>query len=112
MKEKHLTTNQAVPISDNQNSLTVGERGPVLLQDVQFIEKMAHFDRERIPERVVHAKGAGHTVTSRFTRVWHRTRRRIFFKFQRKKPLYLSGFQRSPEDEVLQTPCGIHGVLL
>jgi catalase len=59
MKEKRLTTNQAVPISDNQNSLTVGERGPVLLQDVQFIEKMAHFDRERIPERVVHAKGAG-----------------------------------------------------
>jgi len=61
MKEKYLTTNQAVPITDNQNSLTVGERGPVLLQDVQFIEKMAHFDRERIPERVVHAKGAGGT---------------------------------------------------
>ncbi len=59
MKEKHLTTNQAVPITDNQNSLTVGDHGPVLLQDVQFIEKMAHFDRERIPERVVHAKGAG-----------------------------------------------------
>jgi catalase len=58
-KKKHLTTNQGVPITDNQNSLTVGERGPVLLQDVQFIEKMAHFDRERIPERVVHAKGAG-----------------------------------------------------
>jgi catalase len=58
-KKKHLTTNQGVPIADNQNSLTVGERGPVLLQDVQFIEKMAHFDRERIPERVVHAKGAG-----------------------------------------------------
>jgi len=58
-KEKYLTTNQGVPISDNQNSTTVGERGPVLLQDVQFIEKMSHFDRERIPERVVHAKGAG-----------------------------------------------------
>ncbi|MDH5418948.1 MAG: catalase [Candidatus Bathyarchaeota archaeon] len=58
-KKKHLTTNQGVPITDNQNSLTVGERGPVLLQDVQFVEKMAHFDRERIPERVVHAKGAG-----------------------------------------------------
>ncbi|VUT24391.1 MAG: hydroperoxidase II [Candidatus Methanolliviera sp. GoM_asphalt] len=58
-KERHLTTNQGVSITDNQNSMTVGERGPVLLQDVQFIEKMAHFDRERIPERVVHAKGAG-----------------------------------------------------
>jgi len=57
--KKHLTTDQGVPVADNQNSLTVGERGPVLLQDVQFIEKMAHFDRERIPERVVHAKGAG-----------------------------------------------------
>ena len=59
MKEKHLTTNQGVPVSDNQNSLTAGERGPVLLQDVHLIEKLAHFDRERIPERVVHAKGAG-----------------------------------------------------
>ena len=57
-EKKQLTTNQGVPITDNQNSLTVGERGPVLLQDVQFVEKMAHFDRERIPERVVHAKGA------------------------------------------------------
>ncbi len=59
MKKKHLTTNQGVPVSDNQNSLSVGERGPVLLQDVHLIEKLAHFDRERIPERVVHAKGAG-----------------------------------------------------
>ena len=59
MKGKHLTTNQGVPVSDNQNSLTIGERGPVLLQDVHLIEKLAHFDRERIPERVVHAKGAG-----------------------------------------------------
>jgi catalase len=59
MKDKHLTTNQGVPVADNQNSLTVGERGPVLLQDVHLIEKLAHFDRERIPERVVHAKGAG-----------------------------------------------------
>jgi catalase len=59
MKNKHLTTNQGVPVSDNQNSLTVGERGHVLLQDVHLIEKLAHFDRERIPERVVHAKGAG-----------------------------------------------------
>jgi len=58
-KERYLTTNQGVPVTDNQNSMTVGERGPVLLQDVQVIKKMAHFDRERIPERVVHAKGAG-----------------------------------------------------
>lgn len=55
----NLTTNQGVPISDNQNSKTAGERGPVVLEDVDLIEKLAHFDRERIPERVVHAKGAG-----------------------------------------------------
>ena len=59
MEEKYLTTNQGVPIKDDQNSETIGERGPVLLQDVHLIEKLAHFDRERIPERVVHAKGAG-----------------------------------------------------
>src|SRR3990172_6925754 len=59
MKDKILTTNQGVQVTDNQNSLTVGPRGPVLLQDVHLIEKLAHFDRERIPERVVHAKGAG-----------------------------------------------------
>jgi len=58
-KDRHLTTNQGVPVTNNQNSLTIGERGPVLLQDVHLIEKLAHFDRERIPERVVHAKGAG-----------------------------------------------------
>lgn len=59
VKKKYLTASQGVTIPDNQNSLTVGQRGPVLLQDVHLIEKMAHFDRERIPERVVHARGAG-----------------------------------------------------
>jgi len=59
MEKKIITTNQGVPVRDNQNSLTAGERGPVFLHDVHLIEKLAHFDRERIPERVVHAKGAG-----------------------------------------------------
>lgn len=59
MAKKTLTTNQGVPVADNQSSLTAGQRGPVLLQNVHLIEKLAHFDRERIPERVVHAKGAG-----------------------------------------------------
>ena len=54
-----LTTNFGAPVPDNQRSLTAGERGPVLLQDFFLLEKLAHFDRERIPERVVHAKGAG-----------------------------------------------------
>ncbi|WP_040330379.1 catalase [Clostridium ihumii] len=55
----YLTTNQGVLISNDESSLTVGERGPVVLTDVQLIEKLASFNRERIPERVVHAKGAG-----------------------------------------------------
>lgn len=59
MKDEYLTTNQGEPVTDDQNSLTVGQRGPTLLQDIVLLEKLAHFDRERIPERVVHAKGAG-----------------------------------------------------
>ncbi len=54
-----MTTSAGAPVSDNQNSVTAGERGPVLLQDYQLIEKLAHQNRERIPERVVHAKGWG-----------------------------------------------------
>jgi len=58
--QKHkLTTAFGIPVANDQNSLTAGERGPVLMQDVHLLEKLAHFDRERIPERVVHAKGAG-----------------------------------------------------
>lgn len=57
--KKTMTTTGGNPISDNQNSLTAGERGPVLLQDYQLIQKLAHQNRERIPERVVHAKGSG-----------------------------------------------------
>ncbi len=58
-KNKKLTNNFGTPVSDDQNSLTAGIPGPVLMQDVHLLEKLAHFDRERIPERVVHAKGAG-----------------------------------------------------
>jgi catalase len=54
-----LTTNQGVRINDNQNTLRAGERGPSLLEDFIFREKMTHFDHERIPERVVHARGSG-----------------------------------------------------
>ncbi|OCL82437.1 catalase [Arcobacter porcinus] len=57
--KKIMTTTGGNPISDNQNSITAGERGPVLLQDYQLIQKLAHQNRERIPERVVHAKGSG-----------------------------------------------------
>ncbi len=58
-ESKRLTTSFGSPVPDDQNTMTAGQRGPALLQDVHLIEKLAHFDRERIPERVVHAKGAG-----------------------------------------------------
>ncbi|HEX8633917.1 MAG TPA: catalase [Pyrinomonadaceae bacterium] len=54
-----LTNRQGHPVYDNQNTRTVGERGPTVLENYQFLEKITHFDRERIPERVVHARGAG-----------------------------------------------------
>ena len=58
-KKKTLTTAAGIPVPDNQTSLTAGERGPTLMQDHYLLEKLAHFNRERIPERVVHAKAAG-----------------------------------------------------
>lgn len=69
---EQLTTAHGNPIGDNQNSLTAGPRGPLLMQDYQLLEKMATFNRERVPERVVHAKGSGafgtFTVTNDITR--------------------------------------------
>src|SRR5258706_8101628 len=57
--KRKMTTDAGRPVGDNQNSLTVGPRGPVVFEDFLLFEKMAHFNRERIPERVVHAKGSG-----------------------------------------------------
>ncbi len=57
--KKTLTTAFGSPVAEDQASLTAGERGPVLMQDVHLLEKLGHFNRERVPERVVHAKGAG-----------------------------------------------------
>jgi catalase len=56
---KNLTTNQGVPVEDDHHTLRAGDRGPSLLEDFHFREKMTHFDHERIPERVVHARGSG-----------------------------------------------------
>ena len=64
---KKLTTESGAPVADNQNSLTAGPRGPLLVQDWQLFEKHAHFNRERIPERVVHAKGSGAYGTLKIT---------------------------------------------
>ena len=59
MKNIKLTTNAGAPVADNQNIKTAGSRGPQLLEDIWFLEKLAHFDREVIPERRMHAKGSG-----------------------------------------------------
>ena len=71
-KPEILTTTRGNPVGDNQNSLSAGPRGPVLMQDYQLLEKLAHQNRERIPERTVHAKGSGAygtlTITHDITR--------------------------------------------
>ena len=80
-----LTTEVGIPVGDNQNSLTAGPRGPLLVQDWQLFEKHAHFNRERIPERVVHAKGSGAygalTITGDITRY---TKAKVFSQIGKK----------------------------
>lgn len=79
--KKIITTSAGKPIHENEDSMTVGPRGPILLQDHNLIEKLAHFTRERIPERVIHAKGSGaygkFTVTGNISKY---TRARLFDK--------------------------------
>jgi len=88
-KKKTLTTAAGIPVGDNQNSLTAGERGPTLLQDHHLLEKLAHFNRERIPERVVHAKAAGahgaFTVTTDITKY---TKAKIFSEVGKKTEMF------------------------
>ena len=77
--KKKLTTNAGCPVADNQNVLTAGPRGPQLLQDIWFLEKLAHFDREVIPERRMHAKGSGAFGTFTVTHdISQYTRAKIF----------------------------------
>ena len=66
-EQDKLTTAAGAPVVDNQNAMTAGPRGPMLLQDVWFLEKLAHFDREVIPERRMHAKGSGAFGTFKVT---------------------------------------------
>ena len=85
-----LTTASGIPVADNQNSLTAGPRGPVLLQDFHLIEKLQHFNRERVPERVVHAKGSAaygtFTVTNDITKY---TRAKVFEAVGKQTPVFL-----------------------
>ncbi len=88
-QKKKLTTNAGAPVPDNQNVMTAGPRGPQLLQDVWFLEKLAHFDREVIPERRMHAKGSGaygtFTVTHDITQY---TRAKLFSEIGKKTELF------------------------
>src|ERR1700723_1438116 len=87
---EHLTTTAGAPVPDNQNSQTAGPRGPVLLQDYQLIEKLAHQNRERIPERVVHAKGWGAFGTLTVTHdITAHTRAKLFSEIGKKTDLLL-----------------------
>ncbi|WP_028353878.1 catalase [Bordetella petrii] len=90
MTDKTLTTAAGAPVANNNHSLTAGPRGPVLLQDVWLIDKLAHFARERIPERVVHAKGSGAygtlTITHDITRY---TRAGLFSQVGKQTPLFI-----------------------
>lgn len=87
---KKLTTAAGAPVANNQNSMTAGKRGPILLQDVWYLEKLAHFDREVIPERRMHAKGSGaygtFTVTHDITRY---TKAKIFSEIGKKTEMFV-----------------------
>jgi len=85
-----LTTSNGNPVDDNQNSLTAGQYGPILLQDFHLIDKLAHFDRERVPERVVHAKGAGaHGYFEVTADVTHLTKAKFLNQVGKRTPVFL-----------------------
>ncbi|MBB6092924.1 catalase [Povalibacter uvarum] len=88
--EGHLTTDQGIRISDNQNSLRSGVRGPTLLEDFVLREKIFHFDHERIPERIVHARGSGaHGYFETYESLSDLTRADLFQKAGQKTPAFV-----------------------
>lgn len=88
-EKKKLTSNNGAPVADNQNVLTAGPRGPMLMQDVWFQEKLAHFDREVIPERRMHAKGSGAYGTFTVTHdISQYTKADMFSKIGKKTELF------------------------
>ncbi|MBW0435708.1 catalase [Leptospira yasudae] len=90
MSRKTLTTAGGHPVPQNQHSVSAGPRGPLLIQDTHLIEKLAHFNRERILERVVHAKGAGAYGTLTITQDLSRySRAAVFSKAGKQTPLFL-----------------------
>ncbi|MGI8468847.1 MAG: catalase, partial [Pyrinomonadaceae bacterium] len=87
-KDTTLTTSSGVPVADNQNTITAGERGPVLLQDFHLLEKLANFNRERIPERIVHAKGSGAFGTLTITKdITKYSKAKVFSEVGKQTPM-------------------------
>src|SRR5678809_1497118 len=85
-----LTTEQGVPVADDQNSLRIGARGPTALEDFHFREKLFHFDHERIPERVVHARGYGaHGYFENYKSLSDITKADIFQRAGEKVPAFV-----------------------
>src|SRR5450756_1814618 len=99
--KKKLTTAGGAPVPDNQNVMTAGPRGPMLLQDVWFLEKLAHFDREVIPERRMHAKGSGafgtFTVTHDITKY---TKAKIFSAVGKKTDMFCLLYTSDAADDL------------
>lgn len=112
-KNEKLTTSAGQAWANNNHSQTAGERGPVLIQDYQLLEKLAHFDRERIPERVVHAKGAGargiftlHKDMSKYTKA------NLFNGHQKQTPVFIRFSQVAGEAGYPDTIRDVRGFAL
>jgi catalase len=85
-----LTTQQGIPVADDQNSLRIGARGPTALEDFHFREKLFHFDHERIPERVVHARGFGaHGYFENYESLADITKADLFQRPKEKTPVFV-----------------------
>ena len=111
----NLTNRQGHPVTDNQNMRTVGERGPAVMENYQFMEKIAHFDRERVPERVVHARGTGaHGVFESYGTVGDKhvstfTRAKLFQESGKQTPVFVrfsTVIHGSQSPETLRDPRG------
>lgn len=114
-KADTLTTRQGHPVTDNQSTRTIGERGPATLENYQLLEKISHFDRERIPERVVHARGAGaHGVFEAYGMVGDEpvstyTRAKLFQEKGKETPVFVrfsTVIHGSHSPETLRDPRG------
>ena len=89
-EKKKMTTAAGAPVANNQDSMTAGPRGPMMLQDVWFLEKLAHFDREVIPERRMHAKGSGAFGTFRVTHdITKYTKAKIFSEIGKETEMFV-----------------------